>query len=110
MRVVETVSYIPLITKRIIDYYNPDKIILFGSHALGTATSDSDLDFLVVLKDVSISTRRKFMVGMLKLMSDLPIAKDILVYSPEEIEQHKNKKWSVVYSAIHEGKVVYESK
>ena len=50
------------------------------------------------------------MVGMLKLMADLPIAKDILVYSPEEMEQHKNKKWSVVYSAMQEGKIVYESK
>ena len=50
------------------------------------------------------------MVGMLKLMSDLPIAKDILVYSPEELELHKNKKWSIVYSALQEGKVIYESK
>ena len=110
MRVVDTVSYIPVITKRIIDSYNPDKIILFGSYATETARPDSDLDFLVVLKDVSIVTRRKLMVGMLKLMSDLPIAKDILVYPPEELELHKNKKWSIVYSALQEGKVIYESK
>ena len=110
MRVVDTVSYIPVITKRIIDSYNPDTIILFGSYATETARPDSDLDFLVVLKDVSIVTRRKLMVGMLKLMSDLPIAKDILVYSPEELELHKNKKWSIVYSALQEGKVIYESK
>jgi predicted nucleotidyltransferase len=110
MTVIDTISYIPVITKRIIDSYNPDKIILFGSHATGTARPDSDLDFLVVLKEVNLATRRNFMVGMLKLMSDLPIAKDILVYSPDEMEQHKNKKWSVVYSAMQEGKVVYESK
>jgi hypothetical protein len=68
------------------------------------------LDFLVILKEVTIKNRRKYMVDMLNLMSDLPIAKDILVYSPEELNRHKEKKWSVVYSAIHEGKILYESK
>jgi hypothetical protein len=50
------------------------------------------------------------MVDMLNLMSDLPISKDILVYSPEELSLHEEKKWSVVYSAVHEGLILYESK
>lgn len=31
------------------DAFDPDKVILFGSYAEGTATSDSDVDLLVVL-------------------------------------------------------------
>jgi len=31
------------------DAFGPDKVILFGSYAEGTATSDSDVDLLVVL-------------------------------------------------------------
>jgi hypothetical protein len=50
------------------------------------------------------------MVEMLNLMSDLAISKDILVYSPEELNIHKEKKWSVVYSAVQEGLILYESK
>ena len=35
------------IIKRIASNYKPEKIILFGSYAYGTATEDSDLDLLV---------------------------------------------------------------
>jgi predicted nucleotidyltransferase len=39
------------ITRRLIDYYNPLRIYLFGSEARGDAGPDSDLDFCVVLPD-----------------------------------------------------------
>jgi uncharacterized protein len=35
--------------RRIVESFHPDKIILFGSHAWGTAGIDSDADFLVVM-------------------------------------------------------------
>jgi predicted nucleotidyltransferase len=103
-------TYIPIILERIRTTYNPVKIILFGSYVNGLADFDSDLDFLVVLKDVTVKNRRKYMVEMLNLMSDLPISKDILVYSPEELSLHNEKKWSIVYSAVQEGLILYESK
>ncbi len=39
------------IRDRIVDHLHPEKIILFGSRANGTATPDSDIDLLVVLDD-----------------------------------------------------------
>ena len=36
--------------RRIVDRFHPEKIILFGSHARGTAASDSDADLLVVMR------------------------------------------------------------
>jgi predicted nucleotidyltransferase len=38
-------------TRRLIEFYHPLRIYLFGSEARNEATPDSDLDFLVVLPD-----------------------------------------------------------
>ncbi len=34
---------------RIVEHFDPEKIILFGSHARGEAGPDSDVDLLVVM-------------------------------------------------------------
>jgi predicted nucleotidyltransferase len=39
------------VTRRLIDFYRPVRIYLFGSEARGEAGPDSDLDFCVVLPD-----------------------------------------------------------
>ena len=39
------------ITRRLVDYYHPERIYLFGSAARGDGGPDSDLDFCVVLPD-----------------------------------------------------------
>ncbi len=37
--------------RRLVDFYHPDRVYLFGSAARGAVTPDSDLDFCVVLPD-----------------------------------------------------------
>lgn len=44
-------------TNRIAKRFKPDKIVLFGSHARGTAGPDSDVDLLVIMP-VSGSKRK----------------------------------------------------
>lgn len=44
-------SSIQEITRRLVEYYHPLRIYLFGSEARGDAGPDSDLDFCVVLPD-----------------------------------------------------------
>ena len=39
------------ITRRLVEFYRPVRIYLFGSEARGDADPDSDLDFLVVVPD-----------------------------------------------------------
>jgi hypothetical protein len=43
-------KYIRQICERIVERYNPEKIILFDSHAYGQPTLESDVDLLVVMK------------------------------------------------------------
>ena len=40
------------IVERLVQGYDPDRIILFGSHAIGTSREDSDIDLLVVKDEV----------------------------------------------------------
>ena len=39
------------VTRRLVDYFHPERIYLFGSAARGDEGPDSDLDFCVVLSD-----------------------------------------------------------
>jgi predicted nucleotidyltransferase len=69
---------------------NPSRIILFGSHALGTAGDESDIDLIVVLdKEESAGSFREKMadtVAVRKLLADINrrVALDVLVYSRKE--------------------------
>lgn len=58
---------------------NPVKIILFGSYATGKADKDSDLDFLVVEKE--LKARRMEMVRLSDVLRPLRIPVDVLVAS-----------------------------
>ena len=92
--------------KRIISTFEPERIFIFGSYAKGTANEDSDLDILIEFKEVE--HKRKLAIQIRKLFYDFPIAKDILVISQDKESKYKQKKWSIYYHALKEGKLVYE--
>lgn len=68
----------------------PARIILFGSHAQGTASADSDIDLIVVLdKEESCVGFRERMTDTLAvrtLLTDInrQVALDVLVYRKKE--------------------------
>ncbi len=96
------------ITKKIVEYFQPKKIILFGSYAYGTPTEESDLD-LLILKDSDLPTRlqnrrvRKLLAG-----SRIPV--DVLVKTPHEFEIYKDIVGTIIYPAHKFGKVLYEER
>lgn len=92
--------------KRIIEAIQPDRIILFGSHARGEAGPDSDVDLLVVAPSDEAPHRR--VVRLYRATRGLGVAKDILWYTPEEFSARSKGLMTVVATAIREGKVVYE--
>ncbi|HZU06920.1 MAG TPA: nucleotidyltransferase domain-containing protein [Chloroflexota bacterium] len=91
---------------RIVERFRPLRIILFGSRARGEAGQWSDIDLLVVLPE--LRDKRQTTVEILRALSDLPIAKDIVVTSPAEIERRGRVVGSVLRAALREGKVIYE--
>jgi uncharacterized protein len=93
--------------KRIVDQFHPAKIILFGSHARGTAHPDSDVDLLVVM-DVQESKRRQA-VGIDLALADRTFPLDVIVVTPEEFERYRDTVGHILYPAVHEGKVLYDA-
>lgn len=96
------------ILKSILKVIIPDKVILFGSQARGTARPDSDYDILIIKS--GIKDERKINQAIYRVMVDLdiPIGVDIIVKTPESVEKNKNMAVSVVKEAIEEGIVIYE--
>lgn len=92
--------------RRIVSQFNPDKIILFGSHALGKARRDSDVDLLVVMP-VEGSKRRKA-TEIDGVLSDRTIPLDLIVVTPEEFERARHQIGSVLRPAALEGRVLYD--
>jgi len=93
------------IIRQIIDKYNPERIILFGSAARGEFSPESDADFLIIKKDTPLYGADR--IRELSPLIDRTIPLDLLVYRPEEFEQRLNMGDPFLQLIAREGKVVY---
>ena len=75
-------EFISIMTERIAQGFDPFRIILFGSQARGDTDQQSDIDLLVVFAE--LRDKRKTTVDIRIVMTDLPVAKGILVPTSEE--------------------------
>ena len=94
------------IVNRIIAAVDPDKVILFGSYAYGEPQRQSDLDILVIKK--TDLPRHKRCIPVYDALRGLIIPKDIVVYTPEEVEDWENVPQSFLTSIIRKGRLLYE--
>lgn len=94
------------ITKRLIDGFHPDKIILFGSQARGTADERSDVDILVICPVEG--DRLDLMLNMDKALKGMLLARDVLVLTPEEYDKGSKTPGHVARYVYLEGKTLYE--
>jgi len=92
-------------TNRIARQFKPDKIVLFGSHARGTAGPDSDVDLLVIMP--VNGSKRKTQVAIRCVVHDIPVAKDIVVVTPREVEQQRQIIGTLIRPALKEGRILY---
>ena len=94
------------VRERLVDGFHPEKILLFGSQARGTADDRSDVDILVVCSFKG--KRRHLMLEMDRALSGLDNAFDILILRPEEFQIDSLIAGTVGRYAYKEGKVLYE--
>ena len=89
---------------------DPRCVVLIGSYASGRAHPGSDVDLLVVTrKDFNEGrTRRKVTSSIRRALSRFRVPKDILVYSPSELEKWQNSKNHIIYTGLREGRMLYE--
>jgi len=95
------------IIKRIIKYEKPIKIILFGSYASGASNIDSESDIDLVIIEKKVVSKIKKSIEIWKLLKDIPIAKDIIVSTPEEFDFYKNEPGSILKTINEKGIVIY---
>lgn len=89
---------------RIVAEFKPEKIILFGSYAYGVPKRDSDLDLMVVMRFEGDPLEKA--VAILKRLNMLlPI--DLLVKTPEQIEQRLKIGDRFIREVVERGKVIY---
>ncbi|MDI7250688.1 MAG: nucleotidyltransferase domain-containing protein [Bacillota bacterium] len=96
------------IVRRIVAVADPEKVILFGSYARGEQDEYSDVDIMVI-KDSSLPRYRR--AGPIRLaLADLPVDKDIIVFTPQEEKEWATASTSLVATVLREGRVVYEKR
>jgi predicted nucleotidyltransferase len=98
-------AYIRKLCKRIAEAYQPEKIILFGSHAYGKPTLESDVDLLIVM-----DYEGRPIEQMLKIQRELDIVTpvDLHVSRPKEIEERLQDGDMFIVDIMRRGKVMYE--
>lgn len=86
---------------------SPARVILFGSWARGEARPDSDLDFLVIERDVD--SRLDEMVRLRDALPPLGVPVDVLVISQEHADDWAEVPGTMVHAALTEGRVLVDS-
>jgi len=96
---------IQAMVERLVDHFDPDQIILFGSQARGTAMPGSDVDLLVIM--LVTGSKREKRVEMRVALHDITVPKDILLATPEEVLRDKDLVGTIIRPALLEGRVLY---
>ncbi len=100
-------STLEQIVATIVQLAHPDRVILFGSAATGEMTADSDLDLLVVERQVT-NTRQES-IRLRAALEDVPYPIDVIVMSRQWFDDTKNVIGGIAYPAHKYGRVLYET-
>jgi len=94
------------VARRIKRAFDPQRILLFGSHAYGKPMPDSDVDLLVVMESNERPAARSTAIA--KALLDIPFPMDILVRTPDEIHYRLEIGDYFIREILERGEVLYE--
>ncbi|MDI6735502.1 MAG: nucleotidyltransferase domain-containing protein [bacterium] len=109
MTILESItpSLIEEIRDKVIDYLNPDKIILFGSVIKGNMKKSHDIDIYIIKR--GIQNVREVERKVDELFTGRFFALDIIVRTPEQVEDSLRSGNSFLLQEIMaKGRVLYE--
>jgi len=94
------------VVDQIVERWHPDKIILFGSHAYGTPTIDSDVDLLVIMP-----VEGRMLTAAIDIVTsiDYEFPMDLLVHTPEWIAERLRTGDLYLVDRLNRGRVLYEA-
>lgn len=94
------------IVRRIVEVADPVRIVLFGSAVRGDMTRHSDVDLLVVVE--TPVNHHRLMGDIYRSLRGIGLPIDVVLFTREEVESHKDKPYYVIHPALREGRVVYD--
>jgi len=108
MKVTDSMpGMVEAILAKIIEGYSPQKVILFGSYAYGEPDEDSDLDLFIIKETTERAFDRR--VRVCQLVSDprrrVPV--EVIVLTPEEVEQRLRIGDQFIEEILSQGRVLY---
>lgn len=95
------------ITRRLVELFQPEQIILFGSHAWGKPTPGSDIDVMVIVTQSELSDYERSVLGH-RCLRGLNIAKDVIVRTRTEFDFWRNVRSSLDYKIARRGRILYD--
>ena len=98
---------IQAVSRLIVERFDPEKVILFGSYARGEPGLHSDVDLLVVLKATDRPARQGNPIRR-AIAESYVLPVDVIVRTAEAVEKYRNDPYSLVHQALTEGVVLYE--
>lgn len=94
------------LTSQIAQEFDPDKIILFGSHAYGQPQDDSDVDILVVLSFQGKPVRKAIEIRN-KVNVRMPL--DLIVRTPQQLADRLAQNDWFMREIVERGRTLYEA-
>ncbi len=101
-----TEALLQQITQRIVEHFDPEKVILFGSRSSGTQRADSDVDLLIIMDAHGSPLQRA--VEVKRVCRPRYVSMDILVKTPEEVAARLSRGSFFLRQILQQGRVLYE--
>ena len=93
-------------TRRVVELFHPQKVILFGSYAYGTPTGHSDVDVLIVMDtDLDLWEQAGLIARAVKYRGPM----DLIVRTPELLAQRLELGDFFLREIVDRGIVLYEA-
>ena len=86
--------------------FQPDEIYLFGSHAWGTPSEDSDVDLMVIVPSSDERPIRR-MQRAHRCLRGIGFAKDVLVNTRAEFDRYRHLSASLSHKIFQDGRKLY---
>lgn len=99
-------NFIQQITARIVERFNPRRVVLFGSRARGDAELDSDIDLFIEMESDKRPPERSIEISRLFGLRDWGM--DVIVYTPGEVSRLRGIHGTLLSIIESEGKILYE--
>jgi uncharacterized protein len=101
-----TPEQIQTFSQQIVEKFQPERIILFGSYACGQPTEDSDVDLLVILPFEELPVHKAIEIRR-QVRPTFPL--DLMARTSEQVQQRLDMGDFFIQDIIKNGRILYEA-